>query len=393
MMGRRLRLLASAAWEASPLLAFLAVVVLPAGQTFVALEALWMRNLINGALQADISAALIAAALLGASRGFEAFLLVPANYVQMTFGERMSIVVNRRIARLVATAPGLELHEDHETQDRLALIRDPSGFSSIVFRLAGGIGTILGFVATVGLLVAVHPALAGTPLLAVAGIVANRRGNKVTRQAQETAAVHERLARHYAGLATRPMWNKEIRVFGLAQLVRSRQREEVMTARDLRAGAASRAAIERMLASAITNAGLGAALVFVAILAEQGTRTPGDLVLAVLLLARLSRAVEELHNLIGASQEHMRTIDRYVWLDGRVREHVASFEGDGAPPPDAIRTGIRLEGVSFRYEGRTEAVLNDLDLTIPAITNPVQAESSWTRRISPALTRPPGVIV
>jgi len=63
---------------------------------------------------------------------------------------------------------------------------------------------------------------------------------------------------------------------------------------------------------------------------------------------------------------------RGFWMDGSRRlawleDYAASVAASGdLPPPDALRHGIRFEGVSFSYPGTSRVVLDDVSLTLPA---------------------------
>jgi ABC-type multidrug transport system fused ATPase/permease subunit len=52
-----------------------------------------------------------------------------------------------------------------------------------------------------------------------------------------------------------------------------------------------------------------------------------------------------------------------LWLERYV---AGSRSATGGTVPSALRTGIRLESVTFTYPGRDEPVLRDVDLTLPA---------------------------
>jgi ATP-binding cassette subfamily B protein len=107
-------------------------------------------------------------------------------------------------------------------------------------------------------------------------------------------------------------------------------------------------------------AGYAGALVFVAV---GLAASPGDVLLALTAGAALSRYIGVT---VGQAEFLRWTIDasqRLVWLEDYATGH---RDRPDAVVPDALRDGIRLERVSFRYPGTDRLVLEDVDLDLRA---------------------------
>ncbi len=115
------------------------------------------------------------------------------------------------------------------------------------------------------------------------------------------------------------------------------------------------------LAWAVFGVGYVGAIVFVA---RRAGSTPGDMLLVLAAGSRLSAY-------IGATVGEIGFL-RGVWMDGSRRlawleDYAASLNAtaDLTVPP-GVRTGIRLDHVSFSYPGTSRVVLDDVSLTLPA---------------------------
>ncbi len=113
--------------------------------------------------------------------------------------------------------------------------------------------------------------------------------------------------------------------------------------------------------------GFMAAMVLVARQAAAGAASPGDVVLALTLAASVNAGVTGLANTMGWLLQNLKTGRRLAWLEDLAAEASARARpADPAPVPTALRDGIRLEGVFFRYPGTEAEVLHGIDLFLPA---------------------------
>lgn len=167
------------------------------------------------------------------------------------------------------------------------------------------------------------------------------------------------------GLAMNPDAAKETRIFGLAGWVVERFRGEWLETMT-RLWEQRRGSVLRLLAAAVPvfailllsvwlmgrdaidgSISLGAMVAYAsALFATMELVMPGD-----------DFAIEEGAAVVRKTVE----LEKIVASDARLR-----LPGDHSPPQAAPQRDIRVEGVRFRYPGRDDDVLHDLDLVIPA---------------------------
>src|SRR6185295_1684614 len=109
----------------------------------------------------------------------------------------------------------------------------------------------------------------------------------------------------------------------------------------------------------------GASYVGAIVFVSSGLNAPaGDVLLALAAGSRLSSyiggTVGEIGFLRGVWMDSSR---RLAWLEDYAASLVAAAD---LPAPAALRKGLRLENVSFRYPGTSRLVLDDVSLSLPA---------------------------
>ena len=130
-----------------------------------ALIALWLALLGRGATDGDGRLVLLAAVALGLSAVLTWFLRVLSTRTQRRFRDKVSIALERHVARLQATVETVAHQERPEYLDRLSVLRDQVFvLDHLYMSLFSTAGWILRLGATIALLMSVDPALA---LLAV----------------------------------------------------------------------------------------------------------------------------------------------------------------------------------------------------------------------------------
>src|SRR5262249_12329699 len=175
------------------------------------------------------------------------------------------------------------------------------------------------------------------------------------------SAPSNRLARHLFTLATTAAAGKEVRVTGIgSRLVADRraawQRGHRPGARRPRAAAGGRGRPRAGVGGPVRAPGAVRASVLAA---------PAASVLLVLaagsrLSAYVAATVTEVGFLRGFWMDGSR---RLAWLEDYATASAATAD---RAVPDAIRTAIRLDRVSFAYPGTSRVVLDDVSLTLPA---------------------------
>jgi ATP-binding cassette subfamily B protein len=123
----------------------------------------------------------------------------------------------------------------------------------------------------------------------------------------------------------------------------------------------------------------------------MGRISPGDFVAFISYLALLSWPMMALGLTLGLIQQGLASLDRLALVikarEPRAHPATASF------PDPAEPFEIRFEKVVFRYPGRPEPVLKELDLVLPAgrataVTGPTGSGKSTMAALLPALWEP-----
>jgi ATP-binding cassette, subfamily B, bacterial len=327
-----------------------------------ALIALWLMLLGQGILTRESSLVWAAAIGLAVSATATWFLRTVSTRVQRRFRDRVTIVLESHVARLQATIPTIAHHERPDYLDRLAMLRDQVFvLDHMYMSLFSTCGWILRLAVTLALLASIHPALALLAVFAIPTVLTSTWRPTVERAALEGAAQANRLARHLFTMATTAPPGKEVRVTGIGpRLVADRRKawergfEPVSAVR---------------WSSAAWHAGawaiFGGAYVGAVIFVSSGLGSPpGDVLLVLAAGSRLSAyigaTVGELGFLRGFWMDGSR---RLAWLEDYASSLAASADL-GAPA--TLRTGIRLDRVSFAYPGTSRLVLEDISLLLPA---------------------------
>jgi len=327
-----------------------------------ALIALWLMLLGNGVVEHRIVLIRAAAIGLGLSAAATWFLRTVSTRVQRRFRDKVTIALESHVANLQASVSTIAHHERPEYLDRLAMLRNQvfvlDHMYVSVFSTAGW---ILRLGVTIALLVSIHPALALLAVFAIPTVITATRRPVVERTAQERGAQSARLARHLFTTATTASPGKEVRVTGIGERLATGRRAAGLRWYALIAAARTGTAVWYTFAWAVFAAAYVGAIVFVAI----GLRaTSGQVLLVLAAGARLSAY-------IGATIGEIGFL-RGFWMDGSRRlawleDYAASFgaAADLHAPP-ALRSGIRIDQVSFAYPGTSKRVLDDVSVLLPA---------------------------
>ncbi|GLY96139.1 ABC transporter ATP-binding protein [Actinoplanes sp. NBRC 103695] len=218
---------------------------------------------------------------------------------------------------------------------------------------------LLSLAVTIGLLAWVSPLLVPLALLAVPLFLAQRRADRLLREARDTGAELLRRERRLHDLCVEPEPAKEVMLSGGGPALSARAAELWDEAVALEARARAHGAVTQAAAWLLYAAGFGAAL-GVASLAVAGS--PGAVVMVVSLAAQLQEQLRTmLRNLTTVAQAG-EVVGHYWWLR---RYHAAASRG-GEPAPERLAGGIVLTGVRFRYPGADQDTLHGLDLRLPA---------------------------
>jgi ATP-binding cassette subfamily B protein len=328
------------------------------------LIAVWFALLGTGVLQNNRNRVLTATLGLGISATATWLLRIVSTRVQRRFRDKVTIALESHVATLQASTATIEHHERPEYLDRLAMLRNQvfvldhmymSVFSTCAWILRLGV--------TIGLLVAIHPALILLAVFAIPTVYMSAWRPAVEREVWENRAWAQRLARHLFMTATTAAPGKEVRVTGIGpQLVQDRRRAWEWWY----AGVSKtrwQSAFWHTLAWALFGSAYAGAVVFVAF----GLRSSAGTVLLVLAAgARLSAYIGGAVGEIGFLRSiWMDGAKRLAWLEDYVTALTASAD---LPVPARVTKGIRFANVSFAYPGTDRKVLDNVSIELPAGT-------------------------
>ncbi|WP_433697342.1 ABC transporter ATP-binding protein [Nocardiopsis sp. CA-288880] len=291
-----------------------------------------------------------------------------AHVLYMELGDKAFLRLDRELIGLSNGSEGLEHHERPEYADRITVLRQELSrvSTSGMTALMSGLSLMCGLVITVVLLVELSPWLLLLPLAAVPPLLTGRYAETLMARRRRRAAPHTRGAQHVLELTGDAATAKELRVLGMRDFVQDRHAEHWRAATRLLWGGETRAVLVRVAGQLVFASAYLAGTLLVVREAVAAERTVGDVVLAVVLAAQVSQQVSGVVALLQELQRLSRTLADLRW----VRALIGRREDRGGQPPAEVPArlsgGIRFRGVSFRYPDREEAVLDGVDLWIPA---------------------------
>ncbi|MFB7947454.1 ABC transporter ATP-binding protein [Kitasatospora phosalacinea] len=289
-----------------------------------------------------------------------------AHLLYFELGEMAESELQEELLRIANGTTELEHLESPEFADGLSLVREELPRTRAVLESVLQLG---GFAVQAAITTAVlgmlNPWLMLLPVVAVPPVLIGKRAQVVIDQAKERAAEGTRRSKHLLTLATSAGSVKELRLYGAERTLIQRQTANWAETSALFHRAQLRAAALRAGGQLIFATAFGAAILLVIDQAVADRANVGDLVLLIALAVQITSQVAGALGLLGQLQGAGRTFAR---LD-RLRTWSASASGASErpePAPDRLTDGIRLENVGFRYAGSDRAVLENVDLFIPA---------------------------
>ena len=336
------------------------------GSMVVVLSPYWLKLIVDGARAGDRPAALGAALGLSLTVGLGMLARSSATQMQFPLKENTGVHLDRRIIDLVGGIATVEHHERPVYLDRLEVLRREApelGFAGV--HIASALALLAQIGATGVLLASVNLLLLGVPLFAGASFWAGTRAEGLRQAALDASADSLRLTRHLFELTTSPAAGKELRVFGVGSELLHRHQAAWRDMDRLLDACALRGLAWTAGGWLVFTAGYAFAIVFVVGEAVGGRATPGEVVLALGLVAQINRQVSLAVATVSAFVRTVKVADRYLWLVDYAAACRPVIE-DPAPVPERLADGIDLRGVAFRYPGTGVDVLAGFDLSIPA---------------------------
>jgi ATP-binding cassette subfamily B protein len=305
-----------------------------------------------------------AALALTAGASSIAFLVYSGQLPKMI--ELITLKLDTELIRLANGIPTLEYHDRPEFADKLALVRQSrQSFATAVQCIGLAARAALMLAGAIAIMASIDVRFLLLPLFAVPRVYAGVRAQKLMRKTQDRYAEPLRLRAHiYNKIASAPA-GKEIRVFGLQQVLTERWLQLTHRIRHERDIANWGGTGWRILGDASFMGAYVAAIGWVVIRAARGEIGVGDVVLTATMAATLVGVITLVVTLGQALPTLALTLERYHWLEDFAKAGSAAPRPTKAPPP-VLQRGIEVDAVSFAYPDREASALSDVSLTLPA---------------------------
>jgi ATP-binding cassette subfamily B protein len=324
------------------------------------LTMLLVDELTSGTASAGRAAFLaVASALVG---GLAIALLYLCGYLGEVVRQRVALTVESRLFRRVAMLPGLRHIEDPAFHDRLRLAEQaaqeaPGTISQFTQELVRSVVLLASFT---GALLVVWPPMTLLLLASVVTAVFARLATARREAATEEAWVAtDRRRLFYRALLTDVRAAKEIRLFGLGELLHGRMVGSLATVSGARLTAQRRGTVVQSALALLGAVVAGVGTVVVALNVAAGRSSVGDLVLFLGAVAGVQTGLSGVVLQLGEAGRAVRLFGHYLDVIGTQDDLPA---GTGVPAGGTIE----LRDVWFRYAEDGPWVLRGVSLTIPA---------------------------
>ncbi|MEW9555140.1 ABC transporter ATP-binding protein [Nonomuraea sp. NPDC050783] len=363
----RVRVAAALAWKAHPAAAVGAAVLgVLTGVAPVATA--WLTKLVLDALIRGDGLAALAPAAGGLALAGLAVIVLPhvSDYAKAQLRRSLRLLIYDRLFRAVNRHPGLSRFETPGFHDTLRLAYEssqsaPDRLVVGVLAIGQALVTLVGFAVS---LAAVNPFMVA--VIVVAALPSARVELLLSRRRAEvmwdiTPAMRRQV--FFGDLLTRPEAAKEVRLFGLGDHLRTRMLDEVREVnraeRDVDRRALRNQGVMALLGSAVAAGGL----LWAVLGAASGALSVGEVTVFVAAVAGVQAA-------LTAIVSQWADVHNALLMFGHYTEVVAA-EPDLPVPREpvalpALRDGIELRDVWFRYSDEHPWILRGVDLFIPS---------------------------
>jgi ATP-binding cassette subfamily B protein len=281
-------------------------------------------------------------------------------------GSRLGTDVN---VSILERSIGLELRhfEDPEFYDKLTRARReassrPVSLVTESFSLVQNLLTLAGYAA---LLLRYSPWAVLVLLVAtVPATIAEMRYSKTAFRLRNWRSPESRRLMYLEYVLANDEHAKEVKLFGLGSLFLGRYKELAERFHREDSRLATRRSIVTHLLSLVATFAFYGAYASMALLAAVGRLTLGNMTLYVLAFRNGQQAFQSILGGIGSIYEHnLYMSNLFAYLDDTAA--VAIRTSALTTSEARAEQGIRLENVSFRYPGKDDWVLRNVDLFIP----------------------------
>lgn len=364
-LGILARSAAALAWRASPPLVVTRIALAVAGGALPVLVAWLTKAVLDRIGQGE--AVLVGPALgLGLAGIVTAALPRIIGYAEGQYGRRMSLAAKSKLYESVGRLPGLASFEHPRFHDQLMLATGvgptaPTRLISSVLLIGQALVTGAGFVVTIGL---IAPWMLAVVL--VAALPGLRAEAALARaRAAMMLGVSEAGRREifYANLLAHPTAAKEVRLFGLGNLFRSRMLAELHASNREHQRMERRELAAHLPLAVLAALIAGGGLVWAVLSAGAGRLSAGDVVVFAAAVAGVQSALSGIVSGIGSGHEALLLFESFHDV---VNARSTLATGGAHRPDSPLRHGIELRDVWFRYAEDQPWVLRGVSCTIRA---------------------------
>ncbi|WP_433334615.1 ABC transporter ATP-binding protein [Spirillospora sp. CA-294931] len=289
-----------------------------------------------------------------------------ARYLTAELGRAVALDAQDRLYTAVNRQTGLSRLEDPGFRDHLRLAQQagragPGQVLDGTVGMAQGALTLVGFL---GALAVLYPPMALLLLVAaIPGIVPELALSRRRAQMIWGVGPAERRELFYSDLLTSLTAAKEVRLFGLGDLFRTRMLTEIRTAHRERRRMDVREARVHIALAVLSALISGAGLTWAVLMAAKGRLSVGDVVVFVAGVAGTQTALSAIISRFAGTHHALL-------LFGHFR-HVTALEPDLPPERSPALTspvagaGIEFQDVWFRYGDDLPWTLRGVNLTLP----------------------------
>jgi ATP-binding cassette, subfamily B, bacterial len=327
----------------------------------------WLTKLLIDTLVGGAPAARVQGLAAGLAAVGLAVATLPhlSAYLEGELGRRVDRLVQHRLYGAVSAFNGLARLENPRFLDDLRMAMQATGgglrpVTTGIIAPATNLVTLLSLLAT---LYVISPVMAGVVVAAaapalLAQISLSRR--QVGIQARITPAVRRQL--FYSTLIMDVQAAKETRLLGLGRFLGDRLLGELATVHAGERTIDTRTLRTQSLLALLSALVAGAGLVWAAYATAAGRLSLGDLSAFVAAVAGSQQALAALVATVSGAYQALLVFDYFVKLT-ELPDDLAPRTATAALP--ALRQGIELRDVWFRYDDSHPWVLRGVDLTIP----------------------------
>jgi ATP-binding cassette, subfamily B, bacterial len=332
------------------------------------LRAVGLKILTDGLVTSSRDQALAGVALVIGLTAISRLTFWASFNIRMRLRENTQVYLDSHIMQLTAGIPGIAHHERPDYLDRVELVRADRWHLANPFNpISWTVASLLQTVSILVLLAGVHPLLLLFPLSGLPSVLVTLYGQQAATRLRESQAEPNRLLRHIQDLTTDPSPAKEIRIFGLVEILLQRRRALFREMDSARSRQGLRILLPTAAAWLLFALGFGAAVAFTSSLAAAGNVSVGTVVLVLELGAQMNLQLAMLVENLAWLIRTQSAVRKLLWLrDYAADARVAVDLPATLPLPDALRDGIRFVDVSFGYAGVNRLVLDGLNLHLPA---------------------------